>query len=145
MDNQNIYVNVNGSSEIDRTGMEFQNQYLRDLSIIHEQFVDLWFKNISYFEWSMGKLPAENIKFIDGLNFFECCFLQNELDSMADIVSEYSAEEIDKPKDVYTVEFDMSAQVSAYMQYLDERLDHLKTNHFLINNFKGYASPYSAE
>ena len=56
MDNQNIYVNVNGSSEIDRTGMEFQNQYLRDLSIIHEQFVVLWFKNISYFEWNMDKL-----------------------------------------------------------------------------------------
>ncbi|PIQ21774.1 MAG: hypothetical protein COW65_07150 [Cytophagales bacterium CG18_big_fil_WC_8_21_14_2_50_42_9] len=143
MDNQNLY--VNGLSEYDKAGMNYQNQYLRDLSIIHEQFVDLWFKNISYFEWSMGKLPTENIKFIDGLNFFECCFLQNELDNMADIVSEYSAEEIGKPKDVYTVEFDMSAQVSAYMQYLDERLDHLKTHSFLFNNFNGYSRPYTSE
>ena len=50
MDNQNLY--VNGLSEFDKAGLNFQNQYLQDLSIIHEQFVDLWFKNISYFEWS---------------------------------------------------------------------------------------------
>jgi len=143
MDNQNLY--FNGLSEFDRAGMNYQNQYLQDLSLIHEQFVDLWFKNISYFEWSMGKLPAENIKFIDGLNFFECCFLQSELDTMADIVSEYSSEEVGKPKDVYTVEFDMSAQVSAYMHYIDERLEQLKMNHSLFNNFNGYSYPYSPE
>jgi len=143
MDNQNLF--VNGLSDIDNVGMHYQHQYIQDLSLIHEQFVDLWFKNISYFEWSMGKLPAENIKFIDGLNFFECCFLQNELDNMADIVTEYSADEVGKPKDVYTVEFDMSAQVSAYMHYIDERLEHLQTNHFLVNNFNGYPPSYSPD
>ena len=143
MDNQNLY--LNGVNEFDAIGMNYQNQYLKDLSLIHEQFVDLWFKNISYFEWSMGKLPSENIKFIDGLNFFECCFLQCELDSMADIVSEYSAEEAGKPKDVYTVEFDMSAQVSAYMHYIDERLEHLKTPHFFFTNFNGYSHPFTPD
>jgi len=143
MDNQNLY--ITGLNELDIPGMNYQNQLLKDLSLIHEQFVDLWFKNISYFEWSMGKLPAENIKFIDGLNFFECCFLQNELDTMADIVTEYSAEEAGKPKDVYTVEFDMSAQVSAYMLYIDERLEHLQMNHFLFNNYNGYSRPYSSD
>jgi len=141
MDNQNFY--VNGLSEFDKAGFNFQTQYLKDLSLIHEQFVDLWFKNISYFEWSLGKLPAENIKFIDGLNFFECCYLQNELDVMADIVSEYSEDDINKPKDVYTVEYDMSAQVSAYMNYIDQRLEHLKTNMFFFNTFTSFNNSFS--
>ena len=110
---------------VDAPGIKYQHQYLQDLTLIHEKFVDLWFKHIHYFESHSGQLPAENLYFIDGLNFVECCFLQREMDMMADVVAEYSAQGVTKTRDFYTVEYDMTAQVSAYMNYIDQRLTKL--------------------
>lgn len=112
--------------EVEISGLKYQHQYLQDLTLIHEKFVDLWFKHINYFESHSGQLPAENLRFIDGLNFVECCFLQREMDVMADVVAEYTGHEVDQPRDFYTVEFDMKAQVSAYMNYIDQRLTELQ-------------------
>jgi hypothetical protein len=95
--------------------------------------VDLWFKHINYFESHSGQLPAENLTFIDGLNFVECCFLQREMDMMADIVAEYVEHDVNKPQDFYTVEYDMNAQVSAYMNYIDQRLTTLHNQQGLVN------------
>jgi hypothetical protein len=120
MDSQNL--NTNTPNDLDGPGLHYQHQFLQDLSLIHEKFVDLWFKHINYFESHSGQLPAENLEFIDGLNFVECCFLQKELDMMADVVAEYVEQDNNKPQDYYTVEFDMNAQVSAYMNYIDKRL-----------------------
>lgn len=119
-------MNTPFSLEVESPGLKYQHQYLQDLTLIHEKFVDLWFKHINYFESHSGQLPAENLKFIDGLNFVECCFLQREMDVMADVVAEYIGHDVDQPRDFYTVEFDMKAQVSAYMNYIDQRLTKLQ-------------------
>jgi hypothetical protein len=118
---------------IARNSHPYQHQQLPDLSLIHEKFVDLWFKHINYFESHSGQVPAENLRFIDGLNFIECCFLQNEMDMMADVVAEYGELKSNKSQDFYTVEFDMNAQVSAYMNYIDCRLTALHQVHNLLN------------
>lgn len=119
-------MNTPTTLETEIPGIKYQHQYLQDLSLIHEKFVDLWFKHINYFESHLGQLPAENLKFIDGLNFVECCFLQRELDMMADVVAEYNGQAVNHSRDFYTVEYDMNAQVSAYMDYIDQRLAKLQ-------------------
>lgn len=121
-----MMMNSTATLEPECSGTRYQHQYLQDLSLIHEKFVDLWFKHINYFESHSGQLPAENLKFIDVLNFVECCFLQREMDMMADVVAEYSGQEAYQSRDFYTVEFDMNAQVSAYMNYIDQRLTRLQ-------------------
>lgn len=119
-------MNTPTTLETEIPGIKYQHQYLQDLSLIHEKFVDLWFKHINYFESHSGQLPTENLKFIDGLNFVECCFLQREMDMMADVVAEYNGQETYQSRDFYTVEYDMNAQVSAYMNYIDQRLTMLQ-------------------
>lgn len=134
-------MNSTTTLEPECSGTRYQHQYLQDLSLIHEKFVDLWFKHINYFESHSGQLPAENLKFIDGLNFVECCFLQREMDMMADVVAEYNGQETYQSRDFYTVEFDMNAQVSAYMNYIDQRLtmlqqvEGLKPQHLPLSDF----------
>jgi hypothetical protein len=120
MESQNLTTHTPDSLKL--SGIKFQHQYLQDLSLIHEKFVDLWFKHINYFEANSGQLPAENLRFIDGLNFVECCYLQKEMDLMADVVALYDGRGANKPRDFYTVVFDMKAQVSAYMNYIDQRI-----------------------
>lgn len=120
MDRLNL--NATTSLDFELPGCLYQHQYLPDLTLIHEKFVDLWFKHINYFESHLGQLPAENLRFIDGLNFVECCFLQQEMDIMADVVAEYAEQDTVRQRDFYTEEFDMKAQVSAYMNYIDQRL-----------------------
>jgi hypothetical protein len=126
-------LNTHSPNDFKHPALNYQHQYLPDLSLIHEMFVDLWFKHINYFESHSGQLPAENLKFIDGLNFVECCFLQNEMDMMADVVAEYMEQDTHTSTDFYTVEFDMKAQVSAYMNYIDQRLTTLHHLHGLMN------------
>ena len=135
MDSQNL--NTHTPSTHECTGIPYQHQYLQDLTLIHEKFVDLWFKHINYFESHSGQLPTENLRFIDGLNFVECCFLQNEMDIMADVVADYVEHDVHKTRDFYTDEYDMNAQVSAYMNYIDERLTSLHQIHGLLNQHKG--------
>lgn len=132
MESQNLI--TRNPDKLKFSGPHFQHQYLRDLSLIHEQFVELWFKHINYFEASSGQLPSENLKFIDGLNFVECCYLQQEMDQMADVVAHYDEREANKPRDFYTVVYDMQAQVSAYMNYLDQRITALHQLHELMEN-----------
>jgi hypothetical protein len=131
MDSQNLKTHIPGAQEC--TGNPYQNQYLSDLTLIHEKFIDLWYKHINYFESHSGQLPTENLRFIDGLNFVECCFLQNEMDIMADVVAEYMVHDVNKHLDFYTIEYDMNAQVSAYMNYIDQRLTQLHQIQNLMN------------
>ena len=143
MDSQNL--NPEGPDDFMCSGINFQHQYLPDLTLIHEKFVDLWFKHINYFESHSGQLPTENLRFIDGLNFVECCFLQREMDMMADVVTEFLELDANKPRDFYTEEFDMNAQVSAYMNYIDQRLTTLDRLHGLMHpnhNFAGFSVFY---
>jgi hypothetical protein len=140
MDSQNY--NDNNPNDFERPGINYHHQHLQDLTLVHEKFVDLWFKHINYFESHSGQLPIENLKFIDSLNFVECCFLQKEMDVMADVVAEYIEHDANTPRDFYTEEYDMNAQVSAYMNYIDQRLTHLHRLQGLVpsnNNLPGFS------
>jgi hypothetical protein len=140
MDCQNLTPNT--PEDFKYPGIKFQHQYLPDLSLIHEKFVDLWFKHINYFEANSGQLPTENLRFIDGLNFVECCYLQKEMDVMADVVAHYDGHGGTKPRDFYTVVFDMKAQVSAYMNYIDQRITTLHHLHGLMEESRGLSNFY---
>lgn len=140
MDSQNLTPNT--PDELKYPGIKFQHQYLLDLTLIHEKFVDLWFKHINYFEASLGQLPTENLRFIDGLNFVECCFLQREMNMMADEVAEFLEHNANKPRDFYTEEFDMKAQISAYMNYIDQRITTLHHLHGLMEESRSLSDFY---
>lgn len=131
MYSQNL--NPGWSADDERPGFNYQHQYLPDLSLVHDMFVDIWFKHIRYYAAHSGQLPEENLNFIDGLNFVECCFLKQEMDLMCDVVAGHLEQSPNKSRDFHILGVDISAQLSAFMNYIDQRLTTLNHLQGLMN------------